>query len=155
MNAREQKERETISNEIAALMGPLVRGLRTTLRSCAEELELAPGEANALWVLAGVGELTTKDLARRLDIDPANASTMLTGLERRGLVSRQAAPQDRRKRVISLTEKGRAMRLRLAECVGERQPSFRALSTHELGVFRDMLRRVSGESGVPPRPPAT
>ncbi|HKN93067.1 MAG TPA: MarR family transcriptional regulator [Thermoleophilaceae bacterium] len=126
-----------------------------TLRTCAEELELAPSEANVLWVLAGVGELTTKDLARRLDIDPANASTMLTRLERRELVKREPAPQDRRKRVISLTEKGRATRLRLAQCVGERQPSFRALSTDELAVFRDMLRRVSAEGGVPPRPPAT
>jgi DNA-binding MarR family transcriptional regulator len=136
-------------------MGPLVRSLRMTLRTCAEELELAPGEANALWVLAGVGELTTKDLARRLEIDPANASTMLTRLERRGLVSREPAPQDRRKRVIKVTEKGRATRVRLAECVGERQPSFRALSTDELGAFRDMLRRVSAEAGLPPRSPAT
>jgi DNA-binding MarR family transcriptional regulator len=151
MNARERQRREALGHEIAALLGPLVRGLRTTLRTCAEELELAPGEANALWVLAAIGHTTTKDLARRLDIDPANASTMLTKLERRGLIGREPAPHDRRKRLISLTEQGRDTRLRLAHCVGERQPSFRALSTDELAAFRDMLRRVTTEAGLAPR----
>ena len=97
-----------------------------------------------------MGGTTTKDLARRLDIDPANASTMLTTLERRGLVRRHPAPRDRRKRVVSLTEQGRQTRLRLARCIGERQPSFRALTTDELAAFRDLLRRVATEGGGPP-----
>jgi DNA-binding MarR family transcriptional regulator len=152
MKASERQRREAIGQEIAALMGPLVRSLRTTLRSCAEQLQLAPGEANALWLLAAVGELTTKELAQRLDIDPANASTMLTKLERRGLVRREPAQHDRRKRVVTLTDEGRETRLRLAQCVGERQPSFRALTTDELADFRDMLRRVAAEGGVAARP---
>jgi MarR family transcriptional regulator, organic hydroperoxide resistance regulator len=152
VNVRERQRRAALGNEIAALMGPLVRGLRVTLLACAEELGLSPGEANALWVLAAIGDTTTKDLARRLDIDPANASTMLTKLERRGLVRREPAQHDRRKRVVSLTDQGRETRQRLARCVGERQPSFRALSTDELATFRDMLRRVAAEGGVSPRP---
>jgi DNA-binding MarR family transcriptional regulator len=151
MTPREEERREAIGNEIAALMGPLVRALRVALRSCAEELELTQNEANALWVLAASGALTTKDLARRLDIDPANASTMLTRLVRRGLVRREPAPTDRRRRVVSLTERGTETRLRLAHCVGERQPSFRALTTDELAAFRDMLRRVASEGGGAPR----
>ena len=151
MNGRERQRREELGNEIAALMGPLVRNLRVTLRTCAEDAGLAPGEANTLWVVAAVGELTTKELARRLDVDPANTSTMLTKLERRGLVHREAAPHDRRKRVVSLTDEGRKTRIRLAQCVGERQPSFRALTTDELATFRDMLRRVTAEAGVAPR----
>jgi MarR family transcriptional regulator, organic hydroperoxide resistance regulator len=152
VNTRERQRREALGNEIAALMGPLVRGLRVTLLACAGELGLAPGEANALWVLAAVGDTTTKDLARRLNIDPANASTILTRLERRGLVRREPAADDRRRRVASLTDQGREARLRLARCVGQRQPSFRALTTDELATFRDMLRRVAAEGGVAPRP---
>jgi len=148
MNARERDRREALGNEIAGLMGPLVRALRVTLRSCAEEAGLAPTEANALWVLAAGGEMTTKDLARRLDVDPANASTMLTRLERRGLVRRATAVTDRRKRVVSLTEQGQEVRTQLARCVGDRRPSFRALSTDELAAFRDLLRRVAAEAGV-------
>src|SRR3954447_7773011 len=154
MNARERQKREAIGNEIAALMGPMVRGLRVALRTCAEEEQLAVGEANALWVLAAVGELPTKDLAARLDIDPANASTVLTKLERRGLIQRAPAAHDRRKRVVSLTKLGRETRLRLAHCVGERQPAFRELTTEELALFRDLLRRAAGPQApaVSPRP---
>jgi DNA-binding MarR family transcriptional regulator len=140
-------EREALGDEIAGLMGPLVRSLRAAMRECAEELGLTSAQANALWLLAVVGETTTGDLARRLDVDPANASTMLTTLERRGLVRREPARNDRRKRVVSLTAEGRGTRLRLADCVGGRRPSFRALTTDELATFRDMLRRVAAETG--------
>ena len=49
---------------------------------------LGPGEAQALWLLGIGGDATTGDLARRLGVDPANASTLLTKLERRGLSNR-------------------------------------------------------------------
>jgi MarR family transcriptional regulator, organic hydroperoxide resistance regulator len=119
---RKHAEREWLGNEIAALMGPLVRSLRGALLTCPGELGLAPNEAQALWVLAIRGSVATKDLARALDIDPANASTMITKLERRRLVCRDAASHDRRKLLISLTEEGRDLRRRLARCVAERPP---------------------------------
>ena len=74
------KNREQIGNEIAGLMGPLVRSLSAAFRECAGELGLALSEAQALWLLGTAGALTTKDLAGRLGIDPANASTLVTRL---------------------------------------------------------------------------
>ena len=141
--SKNRDERDALTNEIAGLMGPLIRGLRGSLRVCAESQGLAQSDANALWVLAAAGPLTTKDLAQRLDMDPANASTMLTRLERRGLVTREASEHDRRKRVASLTDAGRETRRALASCVGERQPSFSALTNAELATFRDLLRRAT------------
>jgi DNA-binding MarR family transcriptional regulator len=152
MTRREEERREKLLKEVGALMGPLVRALRGALRACAEELGLTQGEGNALWLLALTGELTSKELAQRLEMDPSNASTMLTRLEGRGLVRREPAFTDRRKRVVSLTRRGEETRERLAECVGERQPSFRALSTHELAALRDLLRRIAAEGGVDRRP---
>lgn len=154
MTSQRQERRSRLLEEVAALMGQLVRALRGALRACAEELGLTQGEANALLLLAATGELTTNELAQRLDMDPANASTMLTRLQERGLVRREAALVDRRKRVVSLTRAGEEARARLADCVGERQPSFRALSTDELAAFRDLLRRVAAEGGVGRRPSA-
>jgi DNA-binding MarR family transcriptional regulator len=143
-DARQDKDREQLGNEIAALMGPLVRELRGALLTCAGELGLAPNEAQAMWLLGLRGSVATKDLARALDIDPANASTLITKLERRRLVRREAARHDRRKRLVSLTAEGRDMRRRLARCVAERRPSFGELTTGELVIFRDLLRRVAG-----------
>jgi DNA-binding MarR family transcriptional regulator len=135
---------DALGNEIASLLGPLVRDLQANFRACADGLELALSEAQALWMLAARGPVTTKELAQRLHIDPSNASTLITKLHRRGLVDRQAAPQDRRKRLVTLTTDGRATRARLGACMAERGPSFRGLSTQELVTFRDLLLRVRG-----------
>jgi DNA-binding MarR family transcriptional regulator len=140
----DDKNREELGNEIAGLMGPLVRSLSAEFRECAGDLGLAVSEAQALWLLAvGAHAPTTKELAGKLGIDPANASTLVTRLERRGLLRRDEAAGDRRKRLVSLTPEGAELRLRLAGCVGDRRPRFRRLTTDELVVFRDLLRRIT------------
>ena len=142
MDTSDARRREQIGNEIAALMGPLVRDLRAAFQTCAAELGLALSEAQAVWLLEPRGTLTTKNLAHALDVDPANASTLITRLERRGLVSREAAAEDRRQRLVALTAEGRETRQQMACCIAERRPSFRELTTDELATFRDLLRRV-------------
>lgn len=144
MSNREDNS-ERVGQEIAALMGGLVRGFRAGFVACADRLELGPSEAQLLWLLEERGDASTGDLARRLGIDPANTSTLLTKLEGRGLVRRQAAERDRRRRLVSLTARGRRTKLSLARCVEERQPGFGQLTTAELISFRDLLRRVAGE----------
>jgi DNA-binding MarR family transcriptional regulator len=143
MRTAKAQGREELGDEIAALMGPLVRSIRVAFVACAGELGLAPSEAQALWVLETRDSVSIKELARALDIDPANASTLITRLEGRKLVRRMGAKGDRRKRVISITPRGRQTRTRLAACIGERRPSFSALTTAELTTFRDLLRRVA------------
>lgn len=143
--ADRRHSRERVGQEIAGLMGGLVRGFRAGFVACADRLDLGPSEAQLLWLLEERGDASTGDLARRLGIDPANASTLLTKLEGRGLVRRQAAERDRRRRLVSLTPEGRRTKLALARCMEERQPGFAQLSTTELISFRDLLRRVAGE----------
>ncbi len=139
----DERRREELGNEIAGLLGPLVRDLRRALVGCAADAELAPSEAQALWLLEVRDSTTTKDVARALDIDPANASTLVTRLEDRGLVRRQVDARDQRRRLVTLTKEGAALRRRLAICVSKRRPTFRALSTNELATFRDLLRRAA------------
>ena len=143
MAERDPQRRDELGDEIVALMGPLVQSIRATFAACAGELGLAFSDAQALWVLETRQSVSTKELARALDIDPANASTLITRLEGRGLVRRAAARDDRRKRVTSITARGRRTRARLAACIAERRPSFSALTTAELATFRDLLRRVA------------
>jgi DNA-binding MarR family transcriptional regulator len=145
MSADSNKQRERVGREIATLMSGLVRTFRTGFVSCSDELGLAPAEAQLLWLLDERGDASTGDLAGRLGVDPANASTLLTKLERRGLVRRVAAERDRRKRLVSLTSQGRKARADLARCMESRQPGFGELTTSELASFRDLLRRVAGE----------
>jgi DNA-binding MarR family transcriptional regulator len=141
-----EPRRERLGNEIAALMSQMTRSYRSGFVACAEQLGLGPGEAQALWLLAAVGEGSTGELARRLRVDPANASTLLSKLERRALIRRRPAPQDRRKRIVSLTTKGRETIRALGRCIERQEGGFGALTTSELVTFRDLLRRVAGES---------
>ena len=53
------------------------------------------------------------------------------------------AADDRRKRLVSLTEEGSELRPRLAGRVAERRPTLRELTTDELVTFRDLLRRIT------------
>lgn len=144
MSGREE-DRERVGHEIATLMGGLVRTFRAGFVACADRLELGPGEAQLLWLLEERGDSSTGDLAQRLGVDPANASTLLTKLERRGLVRRRPAERDGRRRLASLTAEGRRAKLALARCMEERQPGFGQLTTAELVSFRDLLQRVAGE----------
>jgi MarR family transcriptional regulator for hemolysin len=136
------REREPVQDEIATLLGSLTRRLRRDFADCAGELGLALAEAQALWVLSVRESLTTSDLARALQIDPANASALGSRLERRGLAVRATDGEDRRRRLISLTQPGREAKRTLAERVGERRPTFSALSDEELVAFRDLLLRM-------------
>src|SRR5689334_6663946 len=104
------KRRQELGDEIATLMGPLVRSIRAAFVACAGELGLTLSEAQALWVLEARDAISTKELARALEIDPANASTLIKRLEARKLIRRTAARDDRRKRAISITPRGRQAR---------------------------------------------
>jgi DNA-binding MarR family transcriptional regulator len=135
--------RDQLIQEVASLLGPLVRSLRAGLISAAADFALTPTEAEALWVLAAVGSDSVRGLAQRLEIDPANASSLVTRLEERRLVSRSPAPNDARKRLVALTPAGRKLRAALASAVGERRPTFARLSTEDLTTFRNLLRRLN------------
>ncbi|HEY7267835.1 MAG TPA: MarR family transcriptional regulator [Solirubrobacterales bacterium] len=145
MPREERSPRERLGREIATTMGGLVRRFRAAFVACADELGLGPSEAQLIWLLDEAGDASTGDLARRLGVDPANASTLLTKLERRGLVRRVPAERDRRRRLVSLTDEGREAKATLTRCIGSRQPGFGQLTTAELVSFRDLLRRVAGD----------
>jgi DNA-binding MarR family transcriptional regulator len=145
MDINPEPDMAALGDEIALLLGPLVRDLQGGFRACADELGLTLGEAQAVWLL-GAQRPSTKELAQRLGIDPANASTLVTRLERRGLVDRRAAPEDRRRRVISLTGDGQRARRSLGSCMARRGPTFGRLTREELVTYRDLLLRLHGRA---------
>jgi DNA-binding MarR family transcriptional regulator len=66
-------------------------------------------ELRILVQLAGKGPLPVNEIARLTRVDKAWISRSLKGLERRGLVSRDAHPTDTRASLVALTAKGRAL----------------------------------------------
>ena len=64
-------------------------------------------EARVLYELAQGERLTATQLGKELDLDLGYLSRLLQGLRRRGLVEAQAASEDARRSLLSLTARGR------------------------------------------------
>lgn len=81
------------------------------------ELGLPLSDCEGLRVIAARGTSRVNDLSDDLVITVGGASKLADRLERAGLVTRQANPDDRRSSVLQLTESGMAARERAAELV--------------------------------------
>lgn len=112
----------------------------------AAELDLHPAQAGALLQLAS--PLPMSELASALACDNSNVTGLVDRLEARGLVARQASPDDRRVKHVVLTSAGRGLRDRMLDQVGRVPPGLAGLSVAEQRQLRDLLRRVVTPRGV-------
>ncbi|MGZ4594674.1 MAG: MarR family winged helix-turn-helix transcriptional regulator [Actinomycetes bacterium] len=122
---------------------------------------LSAAGRQALAVLEGAGQpLSPTTIAERLIVTTASTTSLLDTLERRGLVTRQADPDDRRRLLVSLTDEGRqvvdeflpevvalqtAVMAGLSE--GERQRLLRSLA-----AIRQAIAAVDADSVVAAAP---
>ncbi|WP_150267625.1 MarR family winged helix-turn-helix transcriptional regulator [Paenibacillus tepidiphilus] len=90
-------------------------------------------------------ECTVKELGEALFLDSGTLTPLLKRLQAAGLILRERSQQDERKVLISLTEKGWALRSEAA-CIPAKMAEGTALSPEEffrlLGEFKDLLGRV-------------
>jgi DNA-binding MarR family transcriptional regulator/GNAT superfamily N-acetyltransferase len=70
------------------------------------------GESRTLWEIGPAGA-EVRELRARLGLDSGYTSRVLRSLERQGLITVDASPQDRRVRLAKLTRRGRAERAEL------------------------------------------
>jgi DNA-binding MarR family transcriptional regulator len=131
---------ETPAAEAWTELRKLLTQQRRRFLSAASELDLHPAQAGALLQLAS--PLPMNELAAMLACDNSNVTGLVDRLEARGLVGRQASPEDRRIKRIVLTPAGVRMREQLMQRVGRPPPGFERLSTAEQRQLRDLLRRV-------------
>lgn len=101
------------------------------------ELELTEPLAIALYRLDPDGPPPPmRTLAATLRCDPSTATFLVDRLEERGLVLRQAAPSDRRIKVIALTAAGKKTRSRLVDGFAARSPLARLTQAQQEQLFR-------------------
>lgn len=83
--------------------------------------------------------LPLKALARAAAMDAPATTVVVNDLEARGLVSREVAPDDRRRKLVTITAAGREV-LELAMSTPDpAPPGLAALSPHQLRTLRDLL----------------
>jgi DNA-binding MarR family transcriptional regulator len=109
--------------------------------------ELSPSARQALAVLEGAGEpLPAGVVAARLLVTTASMTAVLDTLERRGLVRRQPDPADRRRVLVAITERGRALvDAFLPEIAALQAAACATLSEAEREVLVELLRRIAAQ----------
>lgn len=104
-------------------------------------LDLGPGKVEALIELAA-GPLTLRDLARALAIDPPAATVGVDQLEARGLVFRTAHPEDKRRKLVHLTDAGRDAAQRAEAVLNEPPPELARLGSGDLARLEEIFTRL-------------
>ena len=87
--------------------------------------------------------MTVKELARAATIDAPAATVAVNDLEERGLVVRETDPTNRRSKVVSLTDAGRAM-VRKIDAIDDPAPDvLAALDETELKALQAILAKLA------------
>ena len=133
MSRRDEEELRELATRLHAAAIRLLR----TLRKEDDGTGLSAPRLSALSVIAFAGPLSLAELAAAEQVRPPTMSRIVDALVEAGLVTREAAPDDRRSVRIAATRKG----VRLMEKGRERR--VRALVARLEGVGADDHRRLA------------
>jgi DNA-binding MarR family transcriptional regulator len=123
-------------------MTSLVHSNRDTWRRAVIERTGLPFSRFRILKRLDDGPLSMKQLAAAATIDAPAATVAVTELEERGLVDRRIDPDNRRTKVVSMTEAGRRM-LQAARAVEDPAPdAFTALTDNDVATLARILEKL-------------
>ncbi|KAA6212745.1 MarR family transcriptional regulator [Streptomyces albofaciens JCM 4342] len=117
-----------------------VRGYYDDLAAAALRHGLSTAQARALIALDE--PLSMSALAGHLVCDASNATRLIARMRERGLVRCEAAPRDRRSKVVTATEEGRALARRVRADMHAVHDALRALGPEERAALLPLLERL-------------
>jgi DNA-binding MarR family transcriptional regulator len=82
------------------------------------------------------------ELAERCKCDPSTLTGVVDRLEARGFVERRSSPDDRRVKVLTLTDEGKAMRGQILVVAHDPHPAIAALPAADQRALRDIFRKA-------------
>jgi MarR family transcriptional regulator, transcriptional regulator for hemolysin len=144
--------REPLAANLGWLLGRASHVLKTELTAALESLGLSP-RAHHVLKTAMQGEYTQRELAGIVGLDKTTMVVTLDELEAAGLAERRPLPNDRRARVIAVTQAG-AGKLREAEAIGDaiRDDVLSVLPAGERKAFLGALTKLVGDRLAEPVP---
>lgn len=119
-------------------------------RALRAALDLGPGKVEALITLLD-GPMNLREIARALQIDPPAATVGVDQLEMRGLVHRTPHPDDKRRKLVHLTDAGREAAQRGQAILNEPPPELTDLNPDDLAQLDNLLTRLFDDPDLPPR----
>ncbi|HEV2888286.1 MAG TPA: MarR family transcriptional regulator [Jatrophihabitans sp.] len=122
-------------------MRTLVLDLHDRRAEVSQALDLSFIRAKALSRLVA-GPLTMRELAGRLGTDPPYTTVVVDDLERRGLVRRSTSPDDRRVKIVSVTDSGARAADIADRILSEPPPVLAALDGPDLAELTRILTQL-------------
>ncbi len=112
----------------------------------ADKPNISRGEMGVLGTLSYEQDgLAPSELARRLKVSPARIANTLRSLEKKGFITREINPEDRRGIVVHTTEAGSAYaRANLVSAVGHIEEIFDALTPDESRELIRLMDKIEG-----------
>lgn len=125
------------------LVNHIARLFAEGLRKRVEPLGIVPGQFPALLELWIEDGQTQKQLVEKLDIEQATLANTLARMERDGLIIRTEHPEDRRAKIINLTDKAKLIRDDAYAAASDTNDQAMALlSEAEQRQFVDFMQRI-------------
>ena len=139
--SREDKLEDELNICIMDALAELVKRAATLGQGLAQRYGLSMTD------LAGLHKLeepmTMKELGLRMHCDPSFVTMVANGLEKRGLARRETSEQDRRIKMMKLTDEGVSVRDRLEKEFSNRMPWATALDLRERECLLTTLRKLA------------
>ena len=114
------------------------------------ELDLGVQKAELLIRLAQA-PMTLREIAQAVEVDPSAATVGVDQLERRGFVQRGAHPDDKRRKLVHLTDAGRQAAATAQRIFTDPPPALAALAADDLAA----LTRIFATLNAKPAPEPT
>jgi DNA-binding MarR family transcriptional regulator len=130
------------------MLAPLVRELTAAEQPILERHGLTMWGYVVLLALDGTPMRTQAALAEAIGADKTRIIATLDDLQQSGLIERTPDPDDRRVRLLAITESGRAVKdAAQADIQRGEERWLGELGTDERRVFLDVLRRLTQDHG--------
>lgn len=137
-------ERESVARDAWRSVYRLVFSAHSQdrMHAACESLHLTPALMKALFSIPPGEARPMKELSGEWRCDASYVTSLVDGLEERGMVERRANPEDRRAKMIVLTPAGERARNALFDRIHEPPDYFDALSPEETATLRDLLAKL-------------
>jgi MarR family transcriptional regulator, organic hydroperoxide resistance regulator len=124
-----------------SLMHWLMLSNKARIMAISQEFDLAPQQAVALRIL-GAGPRPMGELAKYLMCDSSNVTGITDRLEERDLVRRTLSDQDRRVKLLVLTDQGEELRREITERLAEPPPWLASLPEADQRKLKEILEHA-------------
>ena len=142
-------EKLSVGSEAWLALYEYFKAQKSRFDALSAEFGLSSSQGYAMYLLAE--PMSMGELAHRLLCDSSNVTGIVDRLEARGLIERRPSPDDRRVKLLVLTDDGEELRRRGLQVFIQPPPGIAALTRSEQRTLRDLLwKALATEREVDP-----